>query len=351
MPAVIHRALPLAVALLVVACRSSDLDQPPPTTSIVPLATPVTFDAVYVVNGEGSSISVIDASQNRVAGTIELKGLAYPHHVSISPNRALLGVAVPGYDMSMGEFGHEHHSSRPGRVLVLDATTGELRASTMTTAANNNVAFSPDGAVWTSMATQPGSTLVLDANSLEIREAMSVGTAPAETALAPDGQLGYVANSGSASVSVIDVPARRVKSTIKVGAGPVFALPSTDGNVYVENEPDRTITIISQATLSVVRTFELGFTPGAIAVNKKGGVFVTAPARGIVEHRDAEGRVLSTVNVGRGAHWVVFSEDESRMYVSNELEDTVSVVDLSTMAVLVTIPVGAKPNGMVWRTR
>lgn len=312
---------------------------------------PVTYDAVYVVNGEDATISVIDAERNTVAGTIALKGMAYPHHVGLSPDRSQLAIAVPGFDMSMGEFGHAMHSSRPGHVVLLDAETGALVGAKKTDAANNNVVFGPGGELWTSQATNPGSTLILDGKSLDLRESISVGTSPAETVMTADGTLAFVANSGSATVSVIDVPGRRLRATIPVGAGPVLAVPSSQGLVYVENEPDQTVSVIDRTTLSVKQTFSLGYKPGSINAATNGELWVTSPDRGVVELRNATGQIQQTIPTGAGAHWVLFSGDGTRVYVSNEWANTVSVIDRSTSRVTATIPVGAKPNGMVWRAK
>lgn len=353
-PASAGLALALAISSLSLSSSCASLDSWPKrevdglsTTTIAPVG----FDAVYVVNGESSSISVIDAESNAVAGTIEIRGAIYPHHIALSADRALLGIAVPGYDMSGGEYGHSHHSSRAGSVVLLDALTGALRASTRTNAANNNAVFGPEGQIWTSQATQPGSTLVLSTSSLEITDAISVGASPAETVMSNDGSLVFVANSGSASISVIDVAARRVKATINVGAGPVLALPSTDGLVYVENEPDQTVSVIDRNTLGVARTFSIGYVPGSIATPGENELWITSPERGSVEIRDSFGKTMHTIPTGAGAHWVVFSADHGRAFVSNELANTVSVVDRRSMSVTATIAVGAKPNGMVWRSR
>src|SRR5688572_22001611 len=59
----------------------------------------VTADAVYVVNGDDSSISVLDAQTGSSLGTIRLENIAYPHHVYLSPDRTKLAVAVPGHDL------------------------------------------------------------------------------------------------------------------------------------------------------------------------------------------------------------------------------------------------------------
>lgn len=348
--------LALTASLALAACtdnlaarvRANDTDSVLETDPI----EPVSFDALYVVNGESATISVINAETDTLASTITLRGAAYPRHIALSPDRSLLGIAVPGYDMSMGEFGHEHHSSRPGHVLLLDAVTGSLKAAKRTDAANNNVAFSADGtSVWTSQATSPGSTLVLDAADLETRDAIPVGTAPAKTVISSDGSVAYVPNSGSANVSVIDVATRTVRATVRVGAGPIGVQPGTDGHVYVVNEPDQSLSVIDRASLTVVRTLDVGDTPGNVTTAEDGKLWVTLPKKGAVEVRDPNGAVLTTIPTAAGANSVVFSPDGMRAYVSNELADSVSVIDRATLRVRATVSVGGKPNGMAYRAK
>lgn len=343
----------VAIAASLSACSddlAAVLAESPSALDTEPVA-PVDFDAVYVVNGESATISVVDVRTDTVARTISMRGAAFPRNVALSPDGSTLGIAVPGYDMSNGEFGHAHHSSRPGHVVLLDAVTGALKVAKRMDAANNNVVFSADGRdVWTSQATLPGSTLVLDALELNTRHAISVGTAPAQTVMSKDGALAFVANSGSATVSVIDVAARSVRATIAVGAGPVVAWPAADGFIYVENEPDQSISVIDSRTLTLVRTFSIGYQPGSVS-SFGGELWITAPQRGLVEIRSTDGVLTRTVESGIGANAVVFAGDGSRAYVSNELEDTVTVVDRRTMTVSTKIPVGSKPNGMVWRPK
>ena len=54
---------------------------------------------------------------------------------------------------------------------------------------------------------------------------------------------------------------------------------------------------------------------------------------------------------GAGAHAIAFSGDGKTAYVSNQSAGTVSVLDVATRAVVKTVLVGAKPNGMVFRSR
>jgi YVTN family beta-propeller protein len=313
---------------------------------------PVSYDALYVVNGDSASISVINAEKNEVASTIKIRGAAYPHNISLSPDGSTLALAVPGFDLSGGEYGHEMHATVSGQVIVLDALTGELKGSVSTAAATHNVVFAPEGhSLWTSQATTPGSTIVLDAESLKTRGAISVGTSPAETVISRDGKSIFVANAGSASLSVISIADQSLRKTINVGNGPVLAQEAPDGIVFVENEADQSISVIDMKSLSLVQTFPLGYTPGSLAAPSASEVWVTAPKRGLVEVRNATGAVLKTVSTGAGAHGLAFSADGTRAYVSNLDDDSVSVIDRATMTVKARIPVGSKPNGMTWRSR
>lgn len=314
---------------------------------------PITFDALYVVNGESASISVINAETSAVAGTIQLSGAQYPHHVSVSPDRSLVAVAIPGFDMSGGHLGHEGHLSRPGAVVLLDAETGETRNSVRTDASNHNATFAPgtNHEVWTSQATKPGSTLVLDADTLKLEQAISVGTAPSETTFSADGRYAFVANTGSASVTVIDVPGRRVARVVTVGSGPVGAWPAPGGLAYVDNEGDHTISVLDTNRLEVVRTFDLGYVPGMVAAPSADELWITDPNRGRVEVRSPSGTVLRSAECGRGAHAVAFDPLGTRAYITLQSENMVAVMDRSTMTLVTKIRVGSLPNGIAWRSK
>jgi YVTN family beta-propeller protein len=52
----------------------------------------------------------------------------------------------------------------------------------------------------------------------------------------------------------------------------------------------------------------------------------------------------------QGPHWIVFSPDGRRGYVTNSSGSTVSVVDLSDRSVIGELAVGEGPNGIMLRT-
>jgi YVTN family beta-propeller protein len=336
------------VAVALTAC-GHDMADP----ASVPIA-PITFDAVFVVNGGDNSISVINAETDEVAGTIALQNVSFPHHIYLSPDRATMLVAVPGVDLSGGHTGGGGHGGHGGggAVLVLDATTGAMQASRLLEMANHNAVFAPGGgAIWTTQTAAPGQVLILDPVTLETRTSIQVGDDPSEVTFAPSGARAFVANTGSDSVTVLD-PDGTVVQTITVGDAPVGAWPAADGRMYVDNEAGMSITAIDAATLAVDRTYDLGFMPAMAAVASGGELWVTDTDNGqLVFFDTTDGSRLGELPTGAGAHAIAFSADGAKAYVSNQTAGTVAVVDVATKTVAKTITVGAKPNGIAYRAK
>jgi YVTN family beta-propeller protein len=311
----------------------------------------ISFDALYVVNGgdgETSSISVINTETNTLAGTIQLTDAMWPHHIYLSADGRRLAVAVPGMDLSMGHGG-EMPPDMMGAVMVLDARTGATNRSRMLPMMNHNATFSPNQReIWTSQMAEPGSVLVLDASTLQTRQEIPVQDMPAEVTFPSDGSLGYVANSGSGTVSVTDPRTKTVIRTIPVGDTPVGAWQAANGFAYVDNEEGQTVSAIDRRTLSVRFTIDLGFMPGMVQLGPDGLIWVTDATNGrVVLFRQTQ-RVLA-VPTGDGAHGIAFSGNGRWAYITNQMANSVSVIDVRAHRVVRTIGVGQKPNGMVWR--
>jgi YVTN family beta-propeller protein len=54
--------------------------------------------------------------------------------------------------------------------------------------------------------------------------------------------------------------------------------------------------------------------------------------------------VVAAVPTGKAPHWIGLGGDGSRAYVTNESDNTVSVVDIAQRKVVATIPVGNGPR-------
>ena len=353
----------------------------------------VNFDAAYVVNGESNSISVINLSTNKVDLTFNLSELQnsmgegamgmgmdnmWPHHISLSPDKSKLAIAAPGMDFSEGhnmmeesssagssDSHSQHHSgsaanssvsesAMPGRILVLDAVTGDLLKEITLEGMTHNAIFSPDGKeLWTSQMMTAGKVLVFDANTYALLNTITVGQMPAEVTFSDDGKKAFVANGMSNTVTVIDAVTKQILETIEVGDNPVGAWPGMDGMMYVDNEDGQSISMIDGMTYMMTDTVDLGFMPGMAARNTMMNQMWVSDPNGSKIHmwtKDNTGFVHGgAVSVGSGAHAMAFNKEGTTGYVTNQNEGTVSVVDVATFKEMMKITVGKKPNGIVMR--
>ncbi len=341
----------LTVPLLVFGVACGDGDTRP---QIEPPGD-ITYAAAYVVNGQDGSVSVVDLASQSVSRTLELEGVAWPHHLSMNGPKTRLALGVPGTDLSGGHGrGPGESESGGGKLVVLDAIKGVVLSTTALPAPNHNAAFSPNGAeIWTTQMQEQGVVLVLDATTLQTLASVPVGTMPAEVTFSADGTLAFVANGESNSVTVIGVSEKQVRTTVAVGVGPVGAWPGSNNKMYVDNEGSKTVSVIDVPSLVVEETIDLGFTPGFAAFNARHNeLWVSdADAGAVVRFRRLENAWTNagSIPTGHGAHAITFTEDGSTAYVTNQEAGNVSVVDVESGVKLRDIVVGAKPNGILLR--
>ncbi len=355
---------------------------------------PVNFDAAYVVNGESNSISVINLSTNKVDKTIDFTNFQnsqgmrpmgmdmsnmWPYHLSLSPDKSKLAIAAPNMDFSAGynmmqntvnassstDSHSQHHggntsnnssvtTTMAGRILVLDAVTGELIKEITLEGMAMNAIFSPDGKeLWTAIMMPEGKIKVFDATTYNLKNTITVGQMPAEVSFSDDGKKVFVANGMSNTVTVVDAFSKKVLETIEVGANPVGAWPGMGGMMYVNNESGQSISMLDVMTNMMTNTLQLGFTPGMATRNTMmNQMWVSDPIGGKVQMwtKTATGYMMGgTVTVGSGASAIAFNQTGTTCYITNQNDGTVSVVDVATLKEMMKITVGKKPNGIVIR--
>lgn len=314
----------------------------------------INYPAAFVVNGESSTISVIKLSNNTVSDSIELMGsgsnmIMWPHHIYNHQNHMAIG--VPGMDLSAGHTGGM--PGMKGRVVIMDATTGSLLQNFETPFMNHNAVYSPNGTeVWTTQMDEAGTVLVYDASSFVLKNTISVGDDPAEVTFSTDGLKAYVCNGGSNTVSIINPSTKSIITTLNVGNDPVGAWPATNGKMFVDNEASGTISVLDVASNNIDATINLGFKPGYAAFNSiTTELWVTNPMAGkVVYYQDMGGNSWmkhGELSTGAGAHAIGFNG--SYAYVTNQLANTVSVVNPVSHIVVKTLNVGKKPNGIAFK--
>lgn len=346
----------LGIASMAVSCKKMDKMDPTTTT------TKIDYPAAYIVNGGSSSLSVIRLSDNTVTATLDLTkmsmsgmsdmstGITWPHHVYLNPAKTQLSIGVPGMDLSGGHSGGM--SGMMGKIALVDALSGSVTKVISLPAMNHNAAFSPNGMeIWTSQMQEMGKVLIYDATTYALKSTIEVKMQPAEVTFSSDGTMAFVANGGSDTVTVINVSDKMVMGHVKVGDDPVGAWTGADGNMYVDNEIGKSISVIKVSDMSVVTTISLGFMPGMAAYNNAmAELWVTDPDNGKVHWYTKSGNTYThggEFATGAGAHAIAYTSDGMTAYVTNQLASSVSVVDVMNHSEGKEITVGNKPNGIV----
>lgn len=357
---------------------------------------PVNYDALYVVNRAGNSLSVINLTTDKVEKTINLGSPGtimgggmmngnstfnnmWPYHISLSPDKNKLAITEPGmdfnggYDMMMntsssgsaGDIHYQHHNGNStivttdimqmqGKILILDAITGDLLKEINLEGMPYDAVFSPDGQeLWTALMMPAGKVLVFDAESFTLLNTITVGNLPAGVTFSDDGKKVFVANGMSGSVTVIDAVTKLIIETIVTRQGIVGAFPGMHGMMYVDNEKNQTISIINTMNNMMSDSLYLGFTPGMVSRNSMmNQLWVSDPVGAKIHYWTSNGTSYihgGSVTVGVGAGAMIFSKTGETCYVTNQDDNSVSVVDVAGLKEIMKIPVGEKPGGLIIR--
>lgn len=156
--------------------------------------------------------------------------------------------------------------------------------------------------------------------------------------------------AGAAEVASADpASAATVVATIPVGIEPdaIVADPANH-DLYVANENDGTVSVISGDTNAVISTLTVGTTPFALAYDSANrAVYVANLSDGTVSVIDGgSNSVTATVTVGSAPDALLYDPANNYIYVTNADDDTVSVIDGSTNSVVATVSTFGKPESL-----
>lgn len=129
---------------------------------------------------------------------------------------------------------------------------------------------------------------------------------------------------------------------------PVSAFAAGKGEIWVTNEKDDTISVISVDTLEVIRTIATGERPrGIIFTHDHSRVYVCASDSDAVQVIDPDtGEILHNLPSGEDPEQFALHPDGKHLYIANEDDAIATVVDVETRRVIAQIPVGIEPEGM-----
>ncbi len=141
----------------------------------------------------------------------------------------------------------------------------------------------------------------------------------------------------------------------------VQKVPGRDGKIVVANRASGTLSVIDVATDKVIRTVELppaenpaqpmyvsyGYPAGRVFVGDRGNDRVVVLAAGDLTP-------LGSIPAGRGVFHQWQSPPSTQLWVNNDVDNTVTVIDAVTLATLATVPLpedlvalGGRPHDVI----
>jgi len=240
----------------------------------------------------GNTITAVDLGRREVKGKFRL-GEHQPHDLRVSADGKRLWAAC----------------APTQSVVEMDTATGAI-TRTWKTGVDGGwmLAASPDDRLVFVAHLEGGGLSLIELASGKVTRAV---TPQGEMGfdVARDGREVWAANSENSQISVVEARTGRILSTFPSGGqSPVRLKFTPDGKRVLVPTADKKLIVFDAARRKLVATVELEFRPKVIAV----------------------------------------SGDGKQVFIGHPSEDRVSVVDLTSLKVVRTIPTGKRPDGIAW---
>jgi YVTN family beta-propeller protein len=158
----------------------------------------------------------------------------------------------------------------------------------------------------------------------------------------------YYPHRNDNRVVVVDTRTDRIVKIIPVAGGPVGVAFAPNGEVWFHEDGDGSVTVADSKTDEVIKVIPTGGKgAGRMAVSSDGRFAASthSDSEDVAIIDAAKKTVMSTVKIGKGPGFPVFSPDNTKLYVFESGMGDVVVVDLQTMSVAARHKVGTDPFG------
>lgn len=299
---------------------------------------------VYVTNSKGDDVTVIDAETMKVVGSIKIGD--NPHGLITSPDRRTLYVSVEGTD----------------ELAAVDIATNRVLSRVKVGRAPNEVSITRDGRFVFVPARNDATVDVVDTAAMKVVERLKTPAMPHNTYVSANGSHLYVGSMAGSRMTIFDTTTRKQLAEIAPGdwVRPI-ALRRDETLAYVALSKLHGFAVVDLTQGKVIRRVELPSLPpgteippydtlthGLALTPDERELYVTSMAgKAVYAFSVPELKQLQKIDVGRFPNWISINPDGRLVWVSNQLDDTVSAIDTRTKKVVATIPVGHEPKRLL----
>ncbi len=334
-----HRFHSLATGIFLALIASTSLTFAQTIPASAPAPTPAEPKLAIVLNSAEASVSLIDMSTRKVIKTVPVG--KEPHHLMLTPDQKTLLIAnAAGNDVQLmnpvnGEltgkipeiidpyqigYSPNHkwfiaNGNRLDRVDIYAADGANLKlAKTIKLAKTpSHIAYTSDSKIAFITLQDSSELAAIDLATQTLLWKMPTGNTPAGLWMTPGDQYLLVGITGEDNVQVIDWKNRKEVKRILTGKGAHNFRPLGDKKqVFVSNRIASTISLINMQTLE---------------------------------------KVGDITGLPSGPDDMEITPDGKTMWVTFRFAKKVGVIDIPSMKLIATIPVGKSPHGVFFTPR
>lgn len=340
-----RRTLPLLL-LVLASCRDAASASPP-------------GPRVFVSNENDGTVSVIDATTDRVVATIPVG--KRPRGLCVSPDGRTLYVALSGSPKG-GPGVDDDLLPPPDRsadgIGVVDLRSLSLVRTLESGRDPESFDLVDGGKRLVVSNEETGEASIVDVASGAVRSRVPVGREPEGVTTSPDGREVWVTSEEQDRIDVIEPRAGRALAAIPTGRRPRAVLFGRDGaTAYVSNEQGASLSVIDArarrplATIAIPREATAPDQPPlpmGLALDRGGNRLYVTTGRGqsVAVVDLASRRVVRTIGGVNGRPWGIAVAPDGRIYTANGPSNEVAVIDPGSGTIVKRIPVGNFPWGV-----
>jgi YVTN family beta-propeller protein len=300
---------------------------------------------LYITNGAGDDITVVDVATHKVIGRIEVG--PRPHGIAVPKAQNVVLVTVEG--------------GKQGELVWIDPLTDKVTRRMPVGPEPNQLAVTPDGK-FAYVPANDGYFEIVDLGKAKIIERLFTGGRPHNTVCSANGKHMYLAPMGnSKKVTIVDVathkpigfiPFTSVVRPIALTVDEKRLFAQVDGLVGFEQADVEARKMIHRVPAEL--------TPEQKKIaSRSHGLAVRPDQKELwecdVEHHEVHvyditgdrPKQVATVPMGGSVYWLTFSPDGKHCYVSVLNRNEVAVVDTTTRKITTRIPTGKAPKRLI----
>jgi YVTN family beta-propeller protein len=213
--------------------------------------------------------------------------------------------------------------------------------------APHGITLTPDGKLAIIGVWSDNQVAFVDTSTDQIVRESPVGN-PHNMAVTPDGAFVYVGSQAQDSPSLVKLnvaTGEQVASLPLDGAPRGLSVKPDGSQVYLTRAGQDDVMVVNTADNQPATKIAVGASPHFPSFTSTGEGIVNVQGPGLLTSFDpATNTVLGTATVGKMPHWQAVTADGKTAFETNEGSNDISVVDLASMSVRGTIPVGEAPR-------